>query len=86
MFYEKKSVQLICADTIFKMVSGNFFELNGSRDIQLSVISQFRKLVLLHKIIHKTRLTEKKENSAKLFGGSHLTYHLKKFLQDRIKP
>ena len=82
MFYEKKCVQLICADAIFKMVSGNFFELNGSRDIQLSVISQFREIVLFHKIIHKT---EKQENSTQIFGGSHLTDHLVKFLQDGIK-
>ena len=32
-FSKKKSVQLICADKIFKMVCGNFFKINGSRDI-----------------------------------------------------
>ena len=29
-FLKKKN---FCADTIFKMVCGNFFEINGSRDI-----------------------------------------------------
>ena len=58
MLFEKKSVQLICTETIFKTVRGNFFEINGSRDIQLLVILQFRKIVL-HKIINKIRLTKK---------------------------
>ena len=32
--YSKKiSVQLICADKIFKMACGNFLKINGSRDI-----------------------------------------------------
>ena len=86
MLFEKKSVQLICADTIFKTVRGNFFEINGSRDIQLSVILRFRKIVLLHKIINKIRLTEKQENSAHSLEDNYLTNHLVKFLQDRIKP
>ena len=30
---KKKSVQLICADGIFKTVCGNFFEINGSQVI-----------------------------------------------------
>ena len=86
MLFEKKSVQLICAETIFKTVRGNFFEINGSRDIQLSVILRFRKIVLLHEIINKIRLTEKQENSAHSLEDNYLTNHLVKFLQDRIKP
>ena len=31
--FEKKSVQLICADKIFKIVCGNFSKINGFRDI-----------------------------------------------------
>ena len=46
----------------------------------------FRKTVLYHKIINKTRLTKDLENSAHHFGASYLTNHLAKFLQDRIKP
>ena len=30
--FEKKSFELICADTIFKTMCGTFFEVNGSRD------------------------------------------------------
>ena len=30
---KKKSVEFICADRIFKTVCGNFFKINGSRDI-----------------------------------------------------
>ena len=86
MLFEKKSVQLICADTIFKTVRGNFFEINGSGDIQLSVILRFQKIILLHKIINKTRLTKKQENSAHSFEDNYLTDHLVKFLQDRVKP
>ena len=86
MLFEKKSIQLICAETIFKTVRGNFFEINGSRDIQLSVILRFRKIVLLHEIINKIRLTEKQENSAHSLEDNYLTNHLVKFLQDRIKP
>ena len=86
MLFEKKSVQLICAETIFKTVRGNFFEINGSRDIQLSVMLRFRQNFLLHKIINKIRLTKKQENSAHSLGGNYLTNHLVKFLQDRIKP
>ena len=32
-FSKRKSVQLICADKIFKTVCGNFLKINGSRDI-----------------------------------------------------
>ena len=32
-FLKKKSVQLICADKIFKTMCGNFLKTNGSRDI-----------------------------------------------------
>ena len=85
MLFEKKSVQLICADTIFKTVRGNFFEINGSRDIQLSVILRFRKIVLLHKIINKIRLTKKQENPAHSLEDLKTIISVK-FLQDRIKP
>ena len=30
VFRKKTSLQVICADTIFKMVRGNFSEINGS--------------------------------------------------------
>ena len=40
-FLKKKSVQLICADKIFKTLCGNFLKINGPRDIQLSVILPF---------------------------------------------
>ena len=30
---EKKSLQLICADNIFKIFGGNFFKIKWSRDI-----------------------------------------------------
>ena len=33
LFSKKKSFQLICTDKTYKMVSGNFFKINGSRDI-----------------------------------------------------
>ena len=32
-FSKRKSVQLICADKIFKTMCGNFFKINGSQDI-----------------------------------------------------
>ena len=32
-FSKRQSVQLICADKIFKTVCGNFLKINGSRDI-----------------------------------------------------
>ena len=31
--FEKKSCQLICTDKTYKTMSGNFFKINGSRDI-----------------------------------------------------
>ena len=51
-----------------------------------NLILRFQKIVLLHKIINKTRLTKKQENSAHRFGENYLTDHLVKFLQDRVKP
>ena len=63
-----------------------FFEINGSWNIQLSVILRFRKIVILHKIINRTWLTKKQKNSAHRFGDNYLTDHLVKFLQNRIKP
>ena len=85
-FSKKKFFQLICADTIFKMVCGKFFKINGSRVIQVSVILMFRKMVLHNKISNKTRLTQNQENSAHRFVDNYLTNHLVKFLQDRITP
>ena len=43
---------------------GNFFQINRSRDIQVSVILSFRKIVLHNKIINKTRSTKNQENFA----------------------
>ena len=86
MFFKKKSIQLICADIIFKTECRNLFEINGSQDISILMILQFWKIVLLHKIINKISLTKKQENSAHCFGDNYLTDHLIKFLQDRIKP
>ena len=50
------------------------------------MILRFRKIVLLNKIINKTRFTKKQENSAHRFGENYLTDHLVKFLQNKIKP
>ena len=50
------------------------------------MILRFRKIALLHKIINKTRLKKKQENSAHRFEENYLTDHLVKFLLDRIKP
>ena len=85
MCFQKKSFQLICADKIFKTMCGNFLKINGSWDISLPVILRFRKIVHLHKIINKTRLTKKQENSAHCFWDDYLTDHHVKYLQDRIK-
>ena len=85
MCFQKKSFQLICADKIFKTMCGNFLKINGSWDISLPVILRFRKIVHLHKIINKTRLTKKQEHSAHCFGDDYLTDHHVKYLQDRIK-
>ena len=85
-FLKKKYVQRICADKIFKTMCGNFFKINGSRDIEPWVILQFWKIVHLQKIINKSRLRKKEENSAHHFGDNYLTDHLVKFLQDSIKP
>ena len=84
-FSKKKSVQLICADTIFKTVCRDFFEINGSRYVYISVVLRFRKIALFHKIINKTRLTKNDKNSAHRFGDNYLTDHLLKFQQARIK-
>ena len=68
-----------------KSLKKMFFEKNN-RDIWLSVILRFRKIVLLHKIINKTRLTKKQENSAHRFRDNYITDHIVKFLQDTIEP
>ena len=65
---------------------GNFFQINRSRDIQVSVILSFRKIVLHNKIINKTRSTKNQENFAHRFVDNYLTDHYAKFLQDRITP
>ena len=64
----------------------NFFKRNGYRDIQVSVILRFRKIVLHNKIINKTRLTNNQENPAYGFGDYYLKNRLVKSLQDKIKP
>ena len=46
----------------------NFFKINESRNIKISVIFRFRKIVLHHKIINKTRSTTNQENPARHFG------------------
>ena len=53
IFLKKKIIQLICADMIFQTLCGNFFEINGSRDIYVSVILRFPKIVLHNKITSK---------------------------------
>ena len=68
------------------MVGRNFFKINGSWDIYLSLIFWFQKTVLHHKIINKTWLTKYWENSTQCFGDNYLTDHLLKSLQEWIKP
>ena len=53
-FLKKTFFQRICADMIFKTVSGNFFKINGSGDTYVSVISRFPETVLHNKIANKT--------------------------------
>ena len=67
--FEKKFFQLICADKIFKTVSGICFKIIESRDIKLLVILQFQKIVFLKKIINKTRTTKNQDNFAQRFGA-----------------
>ena len=64
---------------------GNFFKVNGFRDIYVLVILRFWKIVLHNKIINNTQSTKNQENSAQRFGDNYLTNHLVKFLLDRIK-
>ena len=63
-----------------------FFKINVCRDIYVSVILRFRKVVLHNKIINKTWSTKNQKNSAHRFGVNYHANHLVKFLQDRIKP
>ena len=84
-FLKKKIFQLICADITFKTVCGNVFEIKGSRDIEVSVILKFRKMVLDNKIINKTTSTKYQENSAHRFVDNYLINHLAKFLYNRTK-
>ena len=85
-FQKKRFFQFICADIIFKTVSGNFLIINRSQDVSVSVILRFRKMVLHNKIINKTRSRKNQENYTYRFVDNYLTNHLAKFLQDRIKP
>ena len=62
---------------------GNLLKINGSRD---SVIFRFRKVVVQHKIMNKTRSTKNQEKFVHFFGDNYLANHLVKFLQDMIKP
>ena len=85
-FFEKKKkkfFQLICTDKTYKTVCGRFFKINESRDINLSAIFRFQKIVLHHNIINKTRSTKIQENSAHHFGDNYLTNHFITFLQDK---
>ena len=63
-----------------------FLKINGYRDINVSVIVRFPKIVLHNKITNKIWYIKNQENSAHGFGDNYLTNHLVKFLQDRIKP
>ena len=83
---KKKCFQLVYAGETFKTVSGNFFKINGSRDIQPLVILWFRKIVLRNKTINKTQSTKNQKNYAYCFGENCPIDHLVKFTQDRIKP
>ena len=85
IFRKKKSCQLICTDKTYKTVWENFFKINWSRHISISLIFWFRKAVLHHEITNKTRSKKNQENHAYCFGDNYLN-HLVKFLQVRIKP
>ena len=52
--FEKKFFQRICADMIFKTVCRIFFKINGYRDVSVSVILRFPKIVLHNKVTNKT--------------------------------
>ena len=52
-FWKKKLFQLICADMIFKIMCGNFYWINWSLDIFVSVLLRYRKFVLYSKITVK---------------------------------
>ena len=83
---KKNFFHLICADVIFKMLCGIFFEIMGLEIFKFSVILRFRKIVLHNKSINKSLSTKNFKNSAHRFGDNYLTNHLVKSLQDRIKP
>ena len=63
-----------------------FFKINGSWDIYVSVILRSPKIVLYNKIVNETWSTKNQKNSAHCFADNYLSNHLVKFLQDRIKP
>ena len=84
--FSKKNPSSLFVRIRAKTVCRNFCEINRSPDIKLSVYLRFQKIVPLHKIINKTRLTKKQQNSAHCFGDNYLTDHLVKFQQDRVKP
>ena len=81
-FFRKKKILPV---KTYKTVCKHFLKINGSRDIQLSLIFWLWKTGLHHKIINKNRSTKNQENSAHRFGDNYLTNHLVKFLQDGIK-
>ena len=84
--FRKKIFQHVCAYIIFKTVCRNFLKINASRDIYVSVILKYRKMVLHNKISNETWPIKNQENSVQHFVENYLTNHLAKFLQDRIKP
>ena len=84
--FEKKIFQHVCAYITFKTVCRNFLKINASRDIYVSVILKYRKMVLHNKISNETWPIKNQENSVQHFVENYLTNHLAKFLQDRIKP
>ena len=60
-----------------------FSEANRSRDVKLSVILRFQKIVLLHKIKFDR---QKARNFAHRFGDNYLTDHLVKFCKIGLNP
>ena len=82
--FQKKFLQLTCADMIFKTVCAIFFKSMHLEIFKFSLILSFQKMVLHNKIINKTRLTKNQENSAQSFVDNYLTNHLVKFVKAHL--
>ena len=85
-FSKKKSVQLICADTIFKNGMRKFFW-----NKWVSRYLTFGDFMVLKNCsspwnVNKTRLTKKQQKPAHRFRSDYLTDHLVKFLQHKLNP